>query len=137
MAYKQLHSSPAAAESAGEAAARRPAQLTTADFLARGAALYGAELGVLDEPRAEGLGAVSYGEHAARVRALAAGPDAAGLVPGDRVAVVSLNSARVLELFHAATANGRVLVPVNFRLSVQEVQYIVEHSGARLLLVDP
>jgi acyl-CoA synthetase (AMP-forming)/AMP-acid ligase II len=32
---------------------------------------------------------------------------------------------------------GRVLVPVNFRLRPDEVSYIVEHSGARVLLVDP
>jgi acyl-CoA synthetase (AMP-forming)/AMP-acid ligase II len=32
---------------------------------------------------------------------------------------------------------GRVLVPINFRLSVDEVQYIVKHSGARVLYVDP
>jgi fatty-acyl-CoA synthase len=32
---------------------------------------------------------------------------------------------------------GRVLVPVNFRLRPDEVRYIVEHSGARVLLVDP
>src|SRR4051812_17299050 len=100
-------------------------QLTTADFLERGSALYGRELGVLDEPRADGLGAVTYGDLAGRVRALAAGLDAAGLAPGDRVAVVSQNSARMLELFHAVTGSGRVIVPVNFRLSPQEVAYIV------------
>src|SRR4051794_13685813 len=112
-------------------------QLTTADFLERGAAVYAGEAGVLDEPRAGGLGAVSYGELAAGVRALSAGLDAAGLAPGDRVAVVSQNSARLLELFYAVPASGRVIVPVNFRLSAQEVAYIVEHSGARMLLLDP
>ena len=28
-------------------------------------------------------------------------------------------------------------MPINFRLSVEEVKYIVEHSGARVLYVDP
>src|SRR3954470_10800168 len=112
----------------------KQSQLTTADFLERGAAIYAGEPGVLDEPG--GLGTLSYGELAGRVRALAAGLDAAGLEPGDRVAVVSQNSARLLELFHAVTAGGRVIVPVHFRLSAQEVAYVVEHSGARLLLVD-
>src|SRR5262249_45820134 len=32
---------------------------------------------------------------------------------------------------------GRIPVPVNFRLSAAEVSYIVEHSGASMLLVDP
>ena len=35
------------------------------------------------------------------------------------------------------SGSGRILVPVNFRLVAEEVSYIVEHSGARLLLVDP
>jgi fatty-acyl-CoA synthase len=35
------------------------------------------------------------------------------------------------------SAWGRVLVPVNFRLKAEEIAYIVEHSGARALLVDP
>src|SRR3978361_54349 len=34
-------------------------------------------------------------------------------------------------------SSGRVLVPVNFRLSPDEVSYIVGHSGARVLFVDP
>src|SRR3978361_1141273 len=34
-------------------------------------------------------------------------------------------------------SSGRVLVPVNFRLSPDEVRYIVGHSGARVLFVDP
>lgn len=35
------------------------------------------------------------------------------------------------------SAYGRVLVPINFRLNAEEVKSIVEHSGARVLLVDP
>ena len=32
---------------------------------------------------------------------------------------------------------GRVLVPINFRLTSDEIAYIVEHSGASVLLFDP
>ena len=35
------------------------------------------------------------------------------------------------------SGSGRILVPVNFRLVAEEVTYIVEHSGARILLIDP
>ena len=35
------------------------------------------------------------------------------------------------------SGSGRILVPINFRLVAEEVQYIVEHSGARILLIDP
>ena len=113
---------------------------STADFLDRAASVYPLRTGVVDEPGPHqdgGLGSVTYGGLAERAAAIAAGLDALGTVPGDRVAVVSHNSARLLELFFGVTAWGRVLVPVNFRLSRDEVAYIVEHSGASVLLVDP
>ena len=68
---------------------------------------------------------------------MAAGLDALGIGVGERVAIVSHNSARLLEAFFGVTSWGRVLVPINFRLSRDEIAYIVEHSGASTLLVDP
>ena len=56
---------------------------------------------------------------------------------GERVAIVSHNAGRLLELLLAVPSSGRVAVPINFRLSQDEVRYIVGHSGARVLLVDP
>ena len=50
------------------------------------------------------------------------------------MAVVSHNSARLLELLYAVPSFGRVLVPVNFRLAPADFAYIVEHCGARVLL---
>ena len=58
-------------------------------------------------------------------------------MPGERVAVASHNCARLLGSFFGVAGHGRVLVPINFRLSTDEVAYIVEDSGASLLLVDP
>jgi acyl-CoA synthetase (AMP-forming)/AMP-acid ligase II len=113
--------------------------LTTADFLDRAAFSYADSPGLVDEPGPHqdgGLGSLTYGELAARARALAAGLDARGLGRGARVAVLSQNSGRLLESFFGVTSWGRVLVPVNFRLSRDEVSYIVDHSGAELLLVD-
>ena len=43
----------------------------------------------------------------------------------------------LIELLHAVPATGRIAVPVNFRLRPDEVRYIVKHSGARVLYVDP
>jgi fatty-acyl-CoA synthase len=60
-----------------------------------------------------------------------------GVGPGERVAIVSPNSARFLISYFGVSGFGRVLVPVNFRLNAEEVGYIVEHSGASVLLVDP
>ena len=113
--------------------------LTTADFLDRAALVYPDRVGVVDEPNqpAASLGSLTYGALAARARGLAAGLDALDVGPGERVAIVSHNSARLLEALLGVPGSGRVLVPINFRLQPGEVQYIVEHSGASVLLVDP
>jgi acyl-CoA synthetase (AMP-forming)/AMP-acid ligase II len=112
--------------------------LTTADFLGRAAQVYSDRVGVIDEPAVpDSLGEVTYAELARRVRALQAGLDELGVEPGERVAVVSPNAARMLELFYAVPSCGRILVPINFRLRSEEVAYIVDHSGASVLLVDP
>src|SRR3954452_4892933 len=113
--------------------------LTTADFLDRAELVYRDRPGVIDEPQqpATSLGTITYGELAARARAIAAGLDELGVDEGERVAVVSENSARLLELILGVTAAGRVCVPVNFRLQPGEVEYILEHSGASVLLLDP
>src|ERR687893_85300 len=113
--------------------------LTTRDFLDRAELVYGDRIGIVDEPAqpAPSLGDLTYDEVARRGRAMQAWLDELGIGEGERVAIVSHNSARLLEMLLAVPASGRVLVPVNFRLSPDEVRYIVGHSGARVLLVDP
>jgi fatty-acyl-CoA synthase len=111
---------------------------STAEFLDRAVQVYGDRVGVIDEPTVDdSLGELTYRELGRRVRALQAGLDELGVDVGERVAVVSPNAARLLELFFAVPSSGRVLVPINFRLRPEEVEYIVEHSGATVLLVDP
>ena len=68
---------------------------------------------------------------------MAAGLDELGIGVGERVAVVSHNSARLLTALFGVSGSGRILVPINFRLVAEEISYIVGHSGARVLLVDP
>ena len=55
-----------------------------------------------------------------RVARLAAGIRALGAQPGDRVAVLSMNSDRYLELYLAAGWSGTVIVPLNIRWSPLE-----------------
>lgn len=113
--------------------------LTVSDFLDRAEFVYGDRAAVVDEPDqpAPSWGAVTYKDVARRARAQAAALDRLGVGAGARVAVVSHNSARLLTSFFGVSGYGRVLVPVNFRLRADEVAYIVEHSGAEVLLVDP
>jgi fatty-acyl-CoA synthase len=112
----------------------------TSDFLDRAVQCYAERTGVIDEPgdfQDGGLGSCTYADLGARASAMAAGLDELGVERGERIAIVSHNSARLLESMFGVTAWGRVLVPINFRLSATEVAYIVEHSGASTLLVDP
>jgi fatty-acyl-CoA synthase len=113
--------------------------LTILEFLRRAEQVYGARVGVVDEPQqpAAPLAGLTYARVAALARAQAAGLDALGVGFGERVAVVSQNAARLLVAFFGVAGHGRALVPINFRLSAAEIGYIVEHSGASLLLVDP
>ena len=115
---------------------------SVSDFIDRAVQVYGERVGVVDEPDqpASPLGAggeLTYAELGSLARRQAAKLDELGLEVGDRVAIVSHNSARLLTSFFGVSGFGRVLVPVNFRLRPDEVHYIVKHSGARVLLIDP
>jgi fatty-acyl-CoA synthase len=109
------------------------------DFIDRADLLYPDRVGIVDEPDqpAESWESLTYREVAAHATATAAGLDELEYGVGERVAMVSHNSARLLTALFGVSGSGRILVPINFRLAAEEVRYIVEHSGARLLLVDP
>jgi fatty-acyl-CoA synthase len=113
--------------------------LTLTDFVERAELVYPDSLGVVDEPDqpADSWGTLSYGEMAARARAQAAGLDRLGVEPGARIAIVSHNSARLLTTLFGTAAYGRVCVPINFRLTRDEIAYILDHCGADVLLFDP
>ena len=112
--------------------------LSVGDYLERAASVYPDRVAVVDEPGTAGsLGTLSYRELAARARGMALALDDMGVRQGERVAIVSPNAARFLISFYGVSAFGRVLVPINYRLVSEEVQYIVDHSGASVVLVDP
>ena len=113
--------------------------LTITDFIERAETVFADRVAVVDEPDPPGgsLGRPTYGEVAAQARSLAVALDDLGIGAGERVAILSPNAARFLVALSGVPGFGRVLVPINFRLNRDEVAYIVEHSGASVLLVDP
>ena len=58
-----------------------------------------------------------------------------GLQPADRVAVLAYNCLEWLEVYAGLAKAGLVAVPINFRLVTPEIEYILEDSGARALIV--
>ena len=60
---------------------------------------------------------------------------ALGILPGDRVAIVGLNSTRYLELDAAIGMVGAVSVPLYYTSPADEINTILSASGARLLLI--
>jgi fatty-acyl-CoA synthase len=59
-----------------------------------------------------------------------------GIRPGDRVATLAWNSHRHLELYFAVPSMGAVLHTINFRLSREQLRYIINHAEDRLVFVD-
>ena len=113
--------------------------LTVRDFIDRAETVYPDRVAVVDEPDqpAPSLGTITYRELAELARAQAARLDQLGVPAGGRVAVVSQNSTRLLTSFFGVSGWGRILVPINFRLSLAEIEYIVGHSGAQVAYADP
>ncbi|RZU31958.1 acyl-CoA synthetase [Blastococcus saxobsidens] len=76
----------------------------------------------------------THGEFAHRVRRAASALDALGVRRGDRVAWFGANHPTALELLYACGQLGAIWVPVNARLTAPEAQYVLEHSGASLVV---
>ncbi|WP_078428291.1 o-succinylbenzoate--CoA ligase [Alkalihalobacterium alkalinitrilicum] len=71
-----------------------------------------------------------------RVNQLAHAFVSLGIRKGDRVNALLLNTNESIESMFACAKIGAIFVPINFRLSVEEVHYIVNDSGANLFIYD-
>ena len=60
----------------------------------------------------------------------------AGVRSGDRIAVLAMNRTEILEAFFAAAKLTAILVPLNYRLALPELQYILEDSEPKVLLYE-
>ena len=106
--------------------------LSPLSFLERSAAAFPDRIAVIDEERR-----LTWVELRERVRRLAIGLQRSGIEKDDRVAFLALNTVELLEAHFGVPAAGGVLVAINTRLTADEVAYILDHSGARIVVVDP
>ncbi|MGW4338441.1 AMP-binding protein [Rhodococcus koreensis] len=105
--------------------------LTPTSFLVRAGEVHAQRTALVD-----GATRLDYAELLRRCRQQAGLLRDLGIRPGDRVAVLAPNSLLLLESHFGVAMAGAVLVALNTRLSLSELQYIVEHSGAKVLLFD-
>jgi acyl-CoA synthetase (AMP-forming)/AMP-acid ligase II len=78
----------------------------------------------------------TYAEFAERTMRLAGVLRDLGIRKGDRVATLAWNSHRHLEVYWAAPLSGAVLHTLNFRLSAQDLTYIINHAGDSVIFAD-
>jgi fatty-acyl-CoA synthase len=78
----------------------------------------------------------TYAEFARRVARLAHALVELGVRPGDRVATFAWNDHRHLELYYAVPSIGAVLHTTNIRLFPEQVCWVLEHAGDKLVFVD-
>ena len=106
--------------------------LTPLDFLPRSAWVYPDRIAAVDGERR-----LTYSEFNQRVHRLASALRRHGVMPGDRVAVLAPNSLAALEPHFGVLLAGAVLVMLNIRLQARELEWVLNHCAAKVLIVDP
>jgi fatty-acyl-CoA synthase len=79
---------------------------------------------------------ISYAAFDERIRIVGGWLASRGIGVDDVVAVLMKNSAAFLDIAFAASHIGAIFLPINYRLASDEIAYIVENSGARVLFAD-
>ena len=108
------------------------APLTPLEFVRRARRLYSDREAVVD-----GELRLTYRHFFDRCDRWASALQQLGLRPGDRVAYITPNTHAHLEAYYAVPQTGAVIVPVNYRLAADDFAYVINHSGARVVCVDP
>jgi acyl-CoA synthetase (AMP-forming)/AMP-acid ligase II len=105
--------------------------LTIADPIEHARRVHADRLAVIDGERR-----FTYAELHERAQRLGAGLHELGVRPGDRVAFLSANNHQYLEAFCGIPAHGMVLVPLNTRLAMPELEAILADCSPRVLVTD-
>ena len=102
-----------------------------ADVIARNASLFPDRTAVVVGDRR-----ISNAAYRDRVVRLAAGLARAGVGAGDRVAILSHNNLEFVDSYGAVAWLGAILVPINWRLSADEVAYVVSDAAPKVMIAD-
>jgi fatty-acyl-CoA synthase len=113
---------------------RREWKMYIRDWMSRRALLSPNKLAVVDSTTGSGITYYQLNERATRLANYLRENN--GVRSGDRIAVLAMNRTEILEAFFAATKLDAILVPLNFRLSQPELQYILEDCAPRVLLYE-
>ncbi|MEH6904796.1 long-chain-fatty-acid--CoA ligase [Neobacillus drentensis] len=105
--------------------------LTPLDWKRRAVKYYPNKIAVIDGDKE-----FTYQEFSKRADQLSAALRQAGIGQGDHVAVMLPNTHYMLECFYGICQLGAVMVPLNYRLSAGDLEYIIRHSDAKMLIVD-
>lgn len=77
---------------------------------------------------------ITHRAFAQRVEGLGAGLAHAGLVAGDRLAVLAQNCLEYIELYGAAARLGLIVVPINCRSSADEIKHVIEDTAPKVIV---
>ncbi|MBX3601265.1 MAG: AMP-binding protein [Rubrivivax sp.] len=80
---------------------------------------------------------ITHAQYAARVASLAAGLAGEGITVGDRVAILAHNGQAYVDVIGAAARLGALVVPINWRLSAEEVAHVLSDTTPKVLIVAP
>lgn len=103
--------------------------LNLGEILSVNASKYGDKLAVKDSKRQ-----MTFSEYNTRANRLSNGLLNLGLKKGDRMAVISCNCLEFMEIYAATAKTGIVVVPINWRLSPKDMEYIINNSDTKAVI---
>ena len=104
---------------------------TLFDIISRNARLHAQRTAIVFEGKR-----ITHREYLGRVERLAAGLATVGVSAGERIGVVSQNCLEYLDLYGAAARLGAIMLPVNWRLSAEEIVQVLNDATPKLVFVD-
>ncbi len=110
----------------------KPSSFTVYDLFKRSARLYKGETALLFDGRG-----ITFGELFDQIKALTGWLGSKGISQGDRIALLSRNCPQFFSLMGGIAALGAIMVPINFRLSNEEIRHVLTDTEPAILFFGP